>query len=48
MINGVVGIFINVRGRHRKVIDLLSGISILCTARCVLVPIVDLFTDSCS
>lgn len=48
MINGVVAIFINVRRRHRKVIDLLSGITILGTACCVLVPIADLFTDSCS
>lgn len=36
------------RRRHRKVIDLLSGITILGTACCVVVPIVDLFTDSCS
>lgn len=47
MINRVVAIFINTRGRYRKVIDLLSGI-FYAQHTCVLISIVDLFTDSSS
>lgn len=47
MINRVVAIFMNTRGRCRKVIDLLSGIS-YAQHTCVLISIVDLFTVSSS